>query len=107
MTALAAGRALAARLDTAVLVKGGHLDEQSDEALDTLIQAGGAAESFAGPRIRDGHHIHGTGCALATAIAAHLATGRELVEACRLAKQYVTTHIASPVRSGRGAASLV
>ena len=101
---VAAGRALAAKLDCAVLVKGGHI--AGDDAIDVLIHGASQTELRA-PRIRDGEHVHGTGCALATAIAAHLATGRELVEACRLAKQYVTTHIASPVRSGRGAASLV
>jgi hydroxymethylpyrimidine/phosphomethylpyrimidine kinase len=107
VTALAAGRALAARLDTAVLVKGGHLDEQSDEALDTLIQAGGAAESFAGPRIRDGHHIHGTGCALSAAIAALLAQGRDLGDACRAAKAFVAERIAAPMRPGRGAPAVL
>ena len=42
--AVTAGRALAVRLDAAVLVKGGHLEGQDDEAIDALVQPGGAVE---------------------------------------------------------------
>ena len=99
-----AGRALATRLDCAVLVKGGHIP--GEDSVDVLL-SGSSRTELRAPRVHDGEHVHGTGCALATAIATHLATGRDLVEACRLAKQYVTTHIASPARTGRGAPSLV
>ena len=99
-----AGRWLAAKLGCAVLVKGGHIE--GDESIDVLLD-GDARTELRSPRIHDGEHVHGTGCGLATAIAAHLANGRDLAESCRLAKQYVTTHIASPARAGRGAASLV
>ncbi|MDQ3369527.1 MAG: hydroxymethylpyrimidine/phosphomethylpyrimidine kinase, partial [Myxococcota bacterium] len=51
--------------------------------------------------------VHGTGCALASAIAAHLAHGRALAEACRAAKQLVANLIASPVSPGRGAPAIV
>lgn len=99
----AAGRALATRLDTAVLIKGGHL--AGDESIDVLLHAGGR-EELRGPRIERGEDVHGTGCALASAIAAHLAHGRDLVEACRLAKEYVARLIEHPVRPGRGAAAV-
>jgi hydroxymethylpyrimidine/phosphomethylpyrimidine kinase len=102
--ATAAGRALAKKLDCAVLVKGGHIP--GADSIDVLIHGAHQTELHA-PRVEGGEHVHGTGCALATAIAAHLANGRDLVEACSLAKQYVTTHIAKPARSGRGSASLV
>lgn len=97
-----AGRALATRLDAAVLVKGGHLE---GDAIDLLIRSDVIA--LPGPRIRDGEHVHGTGCALSTAIATHLALGRELLDACKRAKQYVAEHIAGPARPGRGAAAIV
>ena len=104
-SAEAAGRALVHRLDAAVLVKGGHLDGL--EAIDLLLHPSGAREELHAPRIRDGEHVHGTGCALSSAIAAYLANGRELAEACRLAKDYVRDRIASPARPGRGAPAVL
>jgi len=100
----AAARALATRLDAAVLAKGGHLG--GDDAVDILIYPGGREELRA-KRVAHGEHVHGTGCALASAIAAHLAHGRDLVEACRLAKAYVAARIAEPQRPGRGAAAVL
>jgi hydroxymethylpyrimidine/phosphomethylpyrimidine kinase len=98
-----AARALATKLDTAVLIKGGHLG--GDESIDVLIHAGGR-EELRGPRIERGEDVHGTGCALASAIAAHLAHGRDLVEACTLAKEYVARLIEHPVHPGRGASAV-
>lgn len=103
-TAIAAGKRLAQKLDAAVLVKGGHF--ATDDAVDVLIR-GGQIDELAGPRIRDGHHVHGTGCALSTAIATFLAHGRDLLDACRTAKQLVAERIAAPSRPGRGAAAIV
>jgi hydroxymethylpyrimidine kinase/phosphomethylpyrimidine kinase len=100
----------------AVLIKGGHLGaaaggagrgDQGDECIDTLLPAhGDQVLELRGPRLPGGEHVHGTGCALASAIAAHLALGAELEAACRLAKAQVAAHIAAPVRAGRGAASI-
>lgn len=100
----AAGRALAQKLDCAVLVKGGHLG--GDDSVDLLLQVGGREELRA-PRVRGGETVHGTGCALSSAIATYLARGKDLVEACRLAKHFVTARIADPARPGRGAAAIV
>jgi hydroxymethylpyrimidine kinase/phosphomethylpyrimidine kinase len=101
----AAGTALAARLRTAVLVKGGHLG--GADSVDLLCHAGGAVEPLSGPRTAGGEHVHGTGCALSSALAAHLARGLDLLHACRAAKQYVAARIAAPVRPGRGAPAVV
>ncbi|HTW37145.1 MAG TPA: bifunctional hydroxymethylpyrimidine kinase/phosphomethylpyrimidine kinase [Steroidobacteraceae bacterium] len=82
----------------AVLLKGGH--SSGDEAIDWLAMPGCAPERIASPRIRV--RLRGTGCALASAIAAHLATGVPLPEACRRAKDYVTRQLraaAEQVRS--------
>lgn len=87
----------------AVLVKGGH--HGTDQSVDVLCHAGGV-EYFAGPRIA-GEDVHGTGCALSSAIATHLALGAPLVDACRLAKQFVAERIAHPVRPGRGAPAIL
>jgi hydroxymethylpyrimidine kinase/phosphomethylpyrimidine kinase len=106
--ATAAGQALAGRLATAVLVKGGHLggNESSNESVDVLCRAGGV-ELLRGSRVPGGEHVHGTGCALSAAIATHLARGAELVDACRAAKAFVAARIAAPARPGRGAAAVV
>ena len=100
----AAGRALATRLDAAVLVKGGHLG--GEESIDVLLHAGGR-EEFRVPRVSGGEHVHGTGCALSSAIAAYLANARDLASACRLAKEYVAARISEPAQPGRGASAIV
>lgn len=102
--AIEAGKAIAARLSTAVLVKGGHLG--ADDAADYLCRANGVVE-IPGVRIPEGEHVHGTGCALSTAIAAYLANGLELLEACAEAKRFVAELIGAPVRPGRGAAAVM
>jgi hydroxymethylpyrimidine/phosphomethylpyrimidine kinase len=110
--AIAVGERLAARLRTSVLVKGGHLvgtesgTESSTESIDVLCH-GDTVDLLRGPRTQGGEDVHGTGCALSSAIAAYLALGAELVEACRAAKAYVAVRIASPARPGRGAAAVV
>ncbi len=110
--AAAVGHALAERLRTAVLVKGGHLagggasDAGRADSVDILCHAGGI-EQLRGPRLPGGEHVHGTGCALSSALAAHLARGLPLVDACRAAKAFVASRLAQPVRPGRGAAAVV
>ncbi len=101
--ATAATRALADFAKTAVLLKGGHLG--TEQSVDVLCHAGGI-EEFVAPRIA-GDDVHGTGCALSSAIATHLALGTPLVDACRLAKQFVAERIATPVRPGRGAPAIL
>ena len=99
----AAARALARNLDTAVLVKGGHFG--GEESIDMLF-TGKDELQFRAPRIPGGEDVHGTGCALSSAIATYLAHGRPLAEAVELAKQYVTRLIENPVHPGRGASAV-
>lgn len=100
----AAARALARTLDTAVLLKGGHFG--GDTSDDLLFTGDGEPAILRGPRVPGGEDVHGTGCALSSAIAAHLAHGRELLDASRLAKDVVAAMIASPVYPGRGAGAV-
>ncbi len=88
--ALAAGHALAAATHAAVLVKGGHLD--TDPVTDTLIDATGREHAFTSPR-QSTPHTHGTGCALASAIATSLAQGLPLPEATQRAHAFVAAAI--------------
>lgn len=69
----------------AVLVKGGHAD--GADAIDILVQAGDAEQSFASPRLNAS--MRGTGCMLASAIAASLAFGDDLEVAISTAKAFV------------------
>jgi hydroxymethylpyrimidine/phosphomethylpyrimidine kinase len=69
----------------AVLLKGGHAE--GPEAVDLLVAHDGTPQRIAAPRVRANRR--GTGCALASAIAARLASGETLFEACRQAKHYV------------------
>jgi len=69
----------------AILLKGGHTD--GEDAVDLLISGGGTVERMASQRVAG--TCRGTGCALASAIAAELAAGSPLNEACRAAKNYV------------------
>jgi len=85
-----------------VLIKGGHGD--GDDSTDLLVGAGEVVRLSA-RRIQT-KNTHGTGCTLSSAIAAGLAKGRDVVTACREAKEYVTAAIAAAdqlqVGHGRG-----
>ena len=85
----------------AVLLKGGHL--RGDRVVDVLALASGERQRFESPRIASGN-VHGTGCTLSSAIAAHLALGLELVPAVTAARDYILQAIASGagVRTGSG-----
>lgn len=82
-----AARALATYGPRAVLVKGGHLERDGATAVDVLW-CDGQMLDLAAPRIAT-RNDHGTGCTLASAIAARLALGHPLPQAVAGAKVYV------------------
>lgn len=82
----------------AVLLKGGHLP--GEMVVDLLVTEQGV-EEFAAPRIHT-RHTHGTGCTLASALAAGLAQGLSLHDAVRRARAYVRAAIASAPGYGGG-----
>jgi hydroxymethylpyrimidine/phosphomethylpyrimidine kinase len=82
----------------AVLLKGGHLPD--DTVYDVLANAVGI-RVWESPRI-DSRHTHGTGCTLASAIAAGLAQGLPMEAAVERARDYVQRAIASAPGLGRG-----
>ena len=94
-------RALGAR-PYAVLLKGGHAG--GDECPDWLWD-GGRLVTLPGVRIPVGN-VHGTGCTLASAVAARLAGGKSLRASCRLAKEFVTRGIATAPDIGSGSGPL-
>ena len=65
----------------AALIKGGHVENDDDWVVDTLVLSEGSDEplvrTFEHPRV-DTDATHGSGCTLSSAIAAHLAHGETL-----------------------------
>jgi hydroxymethylpyrimidine/phosphomethylpyrimidine kinase len=94
----AAAEALGAMGPRAVLLKGGHLE--GNRAVDVFFDGSSSIELDA-PRF-DTRDTHGTGCALAAAIAAHRARGDALEVAVRAAKKFVAGAIERGLRLGRG-----
>jgi hydroxymethylpyrimidine kinase/phosphomethylpyrimidine kinase len=85
-----------------VLIKGGHIIGDSEiSCIDYLYNEDDLICFEAGRK--SGGRVRGTGCHLASSIAAHLAKGKELPEAVEAAKEYVTNMITRSVRGGRGA----
>jgi hydroxymethylpyrimidine/phosphomethylpyrimidine kinase len=82
----------------AVLLKGGHL--AGDIIHDVLATAAGQ-RVWDNPRI-DTRHTHGTGCTLASAIAASLAQGLAIEPAVERAREYVRRAIAGAPGIGHG-----
>ncbi len=103
---LHAARLLAAR-GPAVLAKGGHAE--GEEIVDLLVA--GASTAGGDDRVERYHHprlatssTHGTGCTLASALAARLAAGEEMARAAAGAIEYLAGALAAayPVGSAGG-----
>jgi len=92
-----AAQALRALGAPAVLLKGGHL-AGTGEVVDILVDAQGEHRS-AHPRL--GGEAHGTGCTLASAVAANLCLGNALPRACSEAADYVHAALLGGYRPGR------
>lgn len=80
--------ALMMRYRTAVLLKGGHSDEFT--LIDTLCEPNGVLTPISHPKQEWGRdRAHGTGCRLASAIAAGLAKGEGLPQATNRAVEWL------------------
>lgn len=80
-----------------VLIKGGHMEGNSDD----LLYYDKKTVWFKSKRI-DNPNTHGTGCTLSSAIASNLAKGFSLEESVRKAKDYITQAIKSGLDIGKG-----
>lgn len=90
-----AGRQLAIRFDTAILMKGGHLDGR--DVHDILVTPKGDVRAFSHERI-DGVNGHGTGCTLSAAICACLARGDDLPAAVENGRAYLLSTLRNPLQ---------
>lgn len=82
----------------AVLIKGGHIP---GETIFDVLAMEETIEVMSSPRI-DTPNTHGTGCTLASAIAAFLAQGADLREAVEAARDYVHMAILTAPGFGKG-----
>jgi phosphomethylpyrimidine kinase len=82
----------------AVLLKGGHLE---DEQLSDLLLTDDGEEVFESRRVHT-PHTHGTGCTLSSAIAAGIAQGMSVRDAVVRARSYVEMAILTAPGLGHG-----
>ena len=82
----------------AVLLKGGHL---KDETLTDILVTKDVEKTFSGPRLLT-KHTHGTGCSMASAVATGIAQGNTLEMAVQRARDYVFTAIKTAPQFGKG-----
>lgn len=92
---------LSRSLNTALLVKGGH--SETGDLSDALYLPDGKRRLFPTEKI-ESRNLHGTGCALSSAIAAYLAQGLNLCEAITEAKRLLAEAIlkGKDARIGKG-----
>ena len=83
---LLAARKLQEKGCNALLIKGGHIP--GVETVDRLFINENNPICLVSPTVET-FNTHGTGCTLSSAIAAYMALGHSLVEAVRLAKEYM------------------
>ena len=93
------GEEIAIRFATHVLAKGGH--GEGPMLTDRLIGPRGVMKAWSNARI-DTPHTHGTGCTLASAIAAGLGQGMDLVGAVERGRKYVREALSLAPGLGQG-----
>ena len=81
-----------------VLVTGTH--EATAEVTNTLYDAGGIVRADRWARLPGSYH--GSGCTLASAIAAHVALGREVADAVHAAQEYTWQSLRAAFRPASG-----
>jgi hydroxymethylpyrimidine/phosphomethylpyrimidine kinase len=90
----------------AALVKGGHRKGSPDDLLARRGPSGATLEWLPGDRIDSGR-VHGTGCALSSAITASLARGDDLSGAVARGREFVAAALSRAESVGQGAELLV
>jgi len=95
-----AAEKIAALGPEAVVVKGGHILQVENKAIDILF-GNGEFKLFEAER-HETKTDHGTGCSFSSAIAAELAKGRTIPEAVETAKEFVNRAIKYGLQIGQG-----
>ena len=81
----------------AVLITGTH--EPTDRVINTLYQANSSPGVYTWPRLPGSYH--GSGCTLSSAIAAHLARGKDLGEAVMAAQEFTWNTLQHGLQLGK------
>jgi hydroxymethylpyrimidine kinase/phosphomethylpyrimidine kinase len=102
----AAGSLVAELGARAALVKGGHRDGPPDDLLARREGGSFTLHWLPGERVEVGP-IHGTGCALSSALAATLARGGDLLQAVGSARRFVADALRRTAASDRRARLLI
>ena len=84
-----------------VLIKGGHLPGAKQSGAVDILYDGDKYYEFSAPWI-DSHDTHGTGCTYASALAAEIARGMNIITAVEKAKKLVTDAIKNSLNIGAG-----
>ena len=112
-TQQSAAMLLVKRFGCAAVVKGGELDEESNDVLAEPSPAGPDGRALSDPLTTWYHHkridtanTHGAGATFSTAIACGLAEGMALPDAVNSAKAYVTGALAAGLDLGKGSGPL-
>jgi hydroxymethylpyrimidine kinase/phosphomethylpyrimidine kinase len=82
-----------------VIIKGGHFSEKC--VTDILLNSDGRSIKISNPRINV-KETHGSGCNFSAAATAFLARGFHLIDASKLANQYVHNALKNTLRLGKG-----
>lgn len=85
---------LVRRFEKPILLKGGHLE--GDTITDVLAMPGGNYQTFDSKKV-DGVNSHGSGCSLASAIAAEIAKGCDVPLAVEHAHQFLQCSFRNPI----------
>jgi hydroxymethylpyrimidine/phosphomethylpyrimidine kinase len=90
-------KAFFGKLVDAVLIKGGHSNQQ--DAIDYLVTNNLGATKIKSKRVQT-THTHGTGCFLSSAIATNLAFKKSLIQSVKEAKEllYQRLYLASNIK---------
>lgn len=94
---LSASKIISEKYSCAVLCKGGHSLNDSND----LLYSAGNYKWFNGKRI-DNPNTHGTGCTLSSAIASNLAKGYDLETSIQKAKDYISGALNAMLDLGAG-----
>lgn len=84
-----------------VLIKGGHLSGAEKAGAVDILYDGDKYYEFSAPWI-DTPNTHGTGCTFASALAAEIARGEDIIRAVEKAKKLVTGAIKNSLKIGAG-----
>ncbi len=84
-----------------VFIKSGHFDTKNSKITNIFLDKDGKVYKISNKRVKT-KEIHGTGCALATAIACNIAKGKSTIFSVKKANSYIYKQIKKSQKVGKG-----